>query len=124
MTTYRSLYLVFALTLCASPALRAADEAFDFEVLQFRAKNLAGQPYKPPVSHVPTWLQKYTYDQLRDVRFEPMRAWWLREGLPFQVQFFHPGGAYCPKEQTNGQAIRRTLEITGGSGFEAVIWPG
>src|SRR4051812_6037412 len=91
----RTSFRVFGLALlcgfatCAAPVLRAADEAFDFEVLQFRAKNLAGQPYKQPSAKVPGWLQKYTYDQFRDIRFDPARAVWKREDLPFQLQFFH-----------------------------------
>jgi glucans biosynthesis protein len=77
----------------ACPALRA-EEAFDFEVLQYRAKTLAGQPYKAKPSPVPAWLLKYDYDQYRDIRFDPMRTWWRQENLPFQLQFFHPGGLY------------------------------
>ena len=94
MSIYRQLYLIVAITVCASPALRAADQPFDFEVLQFRAKNLAAQPYKQKAGRVPAWLQKYTYDQLREIRFDPARTWWQREQLPFQLQFFHPGGPY------------------------------
>jgi glucans biosynthesis protein len=96
MNIHRHLYFFVALTVCLSPVLRAAEEVFDFEVLQFRAKNLATQPYKPKTTRVPTWLQKLTYDQLREIRFDPMRSWWRQEGLPFQLQFFHPGGPYNP----------------------------
>jgi glucans biosynthesis protein len=31
------------------------------------------------------------YDQLRDIRFRTDKSLWRQEGLPFQVQFFHPG---------------------------------
>ena len=101
MSTYRTIYLFVAFTLCLAPALRAADETFDFEVLQFRAKSLASQPYKQKATRVPTWLQKYSYDQHRDIRFDPMRAWWRRESLPFQLQFFHPGGIFNQTVQIN-----------------------
>jgi glucans biosynthesis protein len=70
---------------------RAADERIDFETLQFRAKTRAAQPYQPKPERVPGWLQKYTYDQFRDIRFDPQRAWWRAEHLPFELQFFHPG---------------------------------
>ena len=58
------------------PAVRAAEEAFDFEVLQFRAKNLAAEPYKEHPSHVPSSLLKYDYDEYRRIVYNRDRAWW------------------------------------------------
>lgn len=82
----------FALGFCALAAgLRAADAPFDFDMLRYRAKLLAAKPYEPQPSRVPESLQKLTYDQYRDIRFKPDKAWWRREALPFQLQFFHPG---------------------------------
>ena len=72
-------------------ALSAADRTFDFDVLQFRAKALAAQPYAEPKPNMPEWLMKLDYDQHRDIRFDPARAWWRKENLPYQLQFFHPG---------------------------------
>lgn len=72
-------------------SLTAADRNFDFDVLQFRAKALAAQPYAEPKQHMPEWLMKLDYDQHRDIRFDPARAWWKAEKLPYQLQFFHPG---------------------------------
>jgi len=89
----RRLLLVVLITLNAAAILRA-DIPFDFEVLQFRAKTLATKPYVQRPSKVPKSLQDLTYDQYRDIRFDPNRAWWLREQLPFQLQFFHPGFIY------------------------------
>jgi periplasmic glucans biosynthesis protein len=46
---------------------------------------------------VPDWMLitgTMTYDQWRDIRFRPDRALWRKEGLPFEVQFFHPGLYY------------------------------
>ena len=77
-----------------STALRANDVPFDFEVLQYRAKTLAAKPYAERPSRVPESLRKLTYDQYRDVRFNPDSSWWRRERLPFQLQFFHPGFIY------------------------------
>jgi glucans biosynthesis protein len=71
-----------------------AEELFDFDVLQFRAKALAFQPYQPQKSRVPDWLRKLDYDQYRDIRFDAQQAWWRAEALPFQLQFFHPGGSF------------------------------
>jgi len=110
MSAYHKLYLSIVLALCFAPVVRAADEAFDFEVLQFRAKNLAAEPYKPKTVNVPTWLQKYTYDQYREIRFDPTHAVWKREGLPFQLQFFHPGRTFTQTVQINeldGKKVQR-----------------
>jgi len=71
--------------------MRADDVPFDFEVLQYRAKALASRPYAPPANRLPESLRKITYDQYRDIRFNPDASWWRREQLPFQLQFFHPG---------------------------------
>ena len=83
-----SLVLLFVVT---GPVLPAADRLFDLDVLQLRAKAIAAQPYAEPTQHMPDWLLSMTYDQHRDIRFDPARAWWKAEKLPFQLQFFHPG---------------------------------
>jgi len=86
----KKLILLMA-TLAGFSVMRADDVPFDFEVLQYRAKVLASRPYAPPANRVPESLRKLTYDQYRDIRFNPDAAWWRREQLPFQLQFFHPG---------------------------------
>jgi glucans biosynthesis protein len=70
---------------------RGEEENFDFESLRFRAQRLAAQPYEVPQSRVPNSLLRLTYDQYRDIRYDPAASWWRRAGLPFQLQFFHPG---------------------------------
>lgn len=84
-----------ALAACILTATtRGADLPFDFEVLQFRAKQLAARPHASHQVSIPDSLTKLTYDQYRDIRFDTTRAWWLAEELPFQLQFFHPGFIY------------------------------
>jgi len=39
-------------------------------------------------------LQELTYDQYRDIRFKPDRAWWRSSKLPFELTFFHQGLYY------------------------------
>jgi glucans biosynthesis protein len=85
---------IFLTSFAISIAADGGDIPFDFEVLQFRAKTLAAKPYATHESNVPESLRNLTYDQYRDIRFDPARAWWLRERLPFQLQFFHPGFIY------------------------------
>jgi len=93
--------LVCAGLLAASAAVRARDEAFDFEMLRFKARMLAGKPYEPPPSLVPNSLRRLDYDQYRDIRFNPAENFWRREQLPFQLQFFHPGFIYSRTVQIN-----------------------
>lgn len=87
--------LLLGLSLAVFQSLaRANDVPFDFEVLQFRAKALAAKPYAERPNRVPEALRNLTYDQYRDLRFNPDSSWWRRDRLPFQLQFFHPGFIY------------------------------
>jgi periplasmic glucans biosynthesis protein len=43
---------------------------------------------------LPKELQDLTYDQYRDIRFRPDRAWWRSSKLPFELTFFHEGLYY------------------------------
>ena len=83
--------LLVALVCLAAPG-RA--RAFDLEDVAAKARSLAAQPYHDTKGEVPDWLMKIDYDQWRDIRFRPDHALWKKSGLPFQVQFFHPGLYY------------------------------
>ena len=80
----------------ASSLLAAATRAHAFgldDVAAIAEKN-ASEPYRADrQKSVPDWMRagKMTYDQWRDIRFRPDRALFRDEGLPFQVQLFHPG---------------------------------
>lgn len=89
--------------LCATLAagVHGADELFDFEVLRFRAKALAFQPYVEASPVVPAWLGKLSYDEYNEIQFDPRRSWWRAEELPFQLQFFHPGGLFTRPVRMN-----------------------
>ncbi|MGA3006862.1 MAG: glucan biosynthesis protein, partial [Opitutaceae bacterium] len=86
-----SLLLLVCGFLALAAGLRADDMPFDFDALRYQARLLAIKPYVPPSAPLPDPLLKLTYDQYRDIRFNPEKAWWRRDGLPFQLQFFHLG---------------------------------
>ncbi len=81
--------LATAAIVVALPAL-----AFDFDDVAKRAAQLAERPYRAPNVTLPKTLQSLTYDQYRDIRFKPALALWRNAGLPFEIQFFHPGLYY------------------------------
>ena len=83
-----------SLLIAASLLIAVPTFAFDLDDVAAKAKALAAQPYQDPTATVPDWLAKLSYDQWRDIRFKPERAMWRDRGLPFEVQFFHPGLYY------------------------------
>lgn len=71
----------------------AAETPFGFEDVLDRAKKLAGQPFKPPPA-IPEFLRQISYDEYRDIRFDPALSLWKDTGGNFQVQLIHPGLFY------------------------------
>lgn len=64
----------------------------DFGKIEERARELAAEPYQEPSGDVlPEWMRQLTYDQYRDIRFNPEQALWGQEPLRFRAMFFHPG---------------------------------
>jgi glucans biosynthesis protein len=67
-------------------------EEVGFEGIQSRARDLANKPYVAPNRDgLPAWMNDLTYDQYRDIRFNPNQALWAVDKLPFRAMFFHPG---------------------------------
>ncbi len=96
MTTLvpRNFILLAALGFLTSSAFGQTWEREDvgFENIQSRAKDLANKPYVAPNRDaLPGWMNDLTYDQYRDIRFNPSQALWGAEKLPFRAMFFHPG---------------------------------
>jgi glucans biosynthesis protein len=81
------------LLICAGLALAALPScAAVFDDVAARAQALAATAFHPapkPAAHAAS--DSLTYDQYRDIRFRPDRSLWRKDGLPFEVQFFHPG---------------------------------
>ena len=74
--------------------LGSAASAFDLETLAARARALALQPYRAPSDTANAKLLALSYDDYRDIRFRPAASVWRREGLPFELQFFHVGRGF------------------------------
>jgi glucans biosynthesis protein len=70
-----------------------ANTQFGFDDVADQAKKLAGERFKPPPA-VPDFLNNVSYDEYRDIRFDPAQSLWKDGGGNFQVQFIHPGLYY------------------------------
>ncbi|RDZ27872.1 glucan biosynthesis protein [Lysobacter silvisoli] len=64
---------------------------FDDGTVPALASALAAQPFRAQSKQLPASLEKIGYDQYRSIRYNPDRALWRAQGLPFQAQFFHRG---------------------------------
>ncbi len=79
--------------------------AFGFDDVAERARQLAAQPHVPAKETLPAELRNLNYDQYRDIRFNPEKALWRKEGLPFELMFFHLG-----KFQTQPVSINEIVD--------------
>ncbi|MGO8701625.1 MAG: glucan biosynthesis protein [Limisphaerales bacterium] len=59
-----------------------------------KAEARARLPFHSPRAQLPAFLSQMTYDQYREIEFRHEEALWAKEGLPFRVEFFHPGYLY------------------------------
>ena len=93
-----SILLVALTALCGAAA--SAEEASDglrpppsnFTGVKALARQLASKPYADHRQPVSPRLLELSYDQLNQITFDDHKSVWRRERLPFQLQFFHPGG--------------------------------
>ncbi len=69
-------------------------DAFSFDQVVERARQLAATRSDDAPDAVPGWLLDLDYDQYRMIRYRPERALWRDRKLPFSIQFFHPGFFY------------------------------
>jgi glucans biosynthesis protein len=82
-------------------ALPMAAQAFEFDDVAARAKELAAVAYKAPAASLPPELRDLDYDAYRDIRFKPERALWRTEKLPFELMFFHTGRTFADPVRIN-----------------------
>ena len=90
----RMCLIFLAALLVASPSFGLERKTINFDYVSERARQLAEQPYDANWGEIPGYLQKLSYDQYQEIRFNPLQALWAKDGLPFQIQFFHPGGFF------------------------------
>ncbi len=64
----------------------------DFVGIRAVARDLASRPYQDHRQPLSRRLSEMGYDELNQIRFDDRKSVWRRERLPFQLQFFHPGG--------------------------------
>ncbi len=98
-TSLRAILLLtlFACNLILLPGLASATEAkeaFGLQNVINKAQELAKKPFQERQALIPDFLLKMKYDDWREIRFDPEQALWLKEKLPFTLQFFHPGLYY------------------------------
>ncbi|MGE4553149.1 MAG: glucan biosynthesis protein [Desulfovibrionaceae bacterium] len=70
-----------------------AEGPFSFETVVAKAREMAKAPYADPAP-LPRELIDTDYDDWRDIRFKPENSLWRGEGLPVELQWFHPGFLY------------------------------
>ncbi len=94
-------------------AANASDpsDAFSPWIVRQLARDLAGKPFQPPDGQLPASLSDLGYDAYRTIQFNPERALWRGEDLPFQVQFFHRGFLYKNRVTIYEVADGRTRQI-------------
>ncbi|CAN5370241.1 glucan biosynthesis protein D [soil metagenome] len=73
-------------------------ETFTFENVAKTAETMARNDYMSTSRAVPRMLRNLNYDQVRDIRWKDDLSLWRKEGLPFQIRFYHPGNNYSSVE--------------------------
>ena len=66
-------------------------QAFGLADVALRAERLAEDRYREAQDDLPRDLRDLNYDQYRDIVFNPAKAVWHAQKLPFELQLFHPG---------------------------------
>ncbi|UFN50578.1 glucan biosynthesis protein G [Roseomonas sp. OT10] len=61
------------------------------------ARELAQKPFQAPDTRLPGPLANLSYDRYRMIRFDPQKALWKGDNLPFQMQLFHRGFLYAAR---------------------------
>jgi glucans biosynthesis protein len=76
-----------------------ANDVFGFDDVAALAKKMAAEAFVAPTP-IPDFLKQLSYDQYRDIRFDPAQALWKEQGN-FRIEFIHPGLYYTHSVAVN-----------------------
>ena len=90
------LICLFLVLVAGRVCLGAESAEVNLDYVAQRALERARHPFHSPRADLPRVLRQdnLDYDKYREIEFRHERALWLAEGLPFRVEFFHPGYLY------------------------------
>lgn len=83
-------YILWALLMPAFPVSGEESKPFSFQSVVEKARTLASEEYAE-MPEVPMLLKELNYDQYRAIEPAESATLWKKEGLPFRLEFFHPG---------------------------------
>ena len=91
-----SLLLLLAGVAVARTPAGAESAQVTLDYVAHKAEERASKPFRSPKADLPAVLRQdnLDYDKYREIHFRHDNALWAREGLPFHVEFFHPGYLY------------------------------
>lgn len=109
----RAALIAVHLFLFASAVRLAAVErvAVNHDYVTRLAAEIAQEPHEPAREQVTAFFRKLGYDEYRRIRFLPEASLWRADGLPFQVQFFHPGYLFTRTVELNEFTATHTQPI-------------
>lgn len=67
------------------------DPPFSPQSVRQMARDLAAKPYARSDQSLPSVLDKLSYDDYRNIRFNTERSLWRGQGVPFEAQLLHRG---------------------------------
>jgi glucans biosynthesis protein len=93
--TFRRWILIGSLSVASIGAASESAEV-NLDYVAQRALDRARAPFHSPHADLPAVLrpENLDYDKFRQIEFRHDRALWAAAGLPFRVEFFHPGYIY------------------------------
>jgi len=120
MKRFHRLILCLVLMNAASglqAALEPARVTLDYIV--DKAYERASRPFHSPRADLPSVLRadELDYDKYRRIQFRHDQALWAEEGLPFRVEFFHPGYLYAEPVRINEFTANYTQPVRFARGF-------